>query len=131
MIGLAAASFPAAWLSLFGSEPTMLGVGAHYLHIVGPAYGFFGAGLLLYFASQGAGRVGFAMMIAVLRVTIAAGGGFLAVTKFGGSTGLFVALALALVVYGLANAAAVAAGVWFKEKRSAPEPKAVPASQPA
>ena len=30
--------------------------GSHYLRIVGPFYGFFGAGLALYFASQGAGR---------------------------------------------------------------------------
>jgi Na+-driven multidrug efflux pump len=126
-IGLAAALFPVAWLSLFGSEPTMLAVGADYLRIVGPVYGFFGGGLLLYFASQGAGRVGFAMIIAVLRVIIAAGGGFIAVTKFGGSTGLFVALAVAMVFYGAANAAAVAAGVWFRT----PKPEAVPAAQPS
>jgi putative MATE family efflux protein len=126
LIGLAAAAFPIAWLSLFGNEPTMLGVGASYLHIVGPLYGFFGGGLLLYFASQGAGRVGWAMIIAVFRVIIAAGGGWLVVTKFGGSTGLFVVLAVAMVVFGVANAAAVAAGAWFKEQR----PKAVPAPQP-
>ncbi len=41
------------------------------------------------------------MMVAVLRVVIAAGGGWLAVTLLGGSTGLFVALAGALVIYGL------------------------------
>lgn len=126
IIGVAAALFPAAWLSLFGNEPTMLGVGTSYLHIVGPFYGFFGGGLLLYFASQGAGRVGFAMIVAVLRVILAAGGGWLVVTRFGDSTGLFVVLAAAMVVFGLANAAAVAAGVWFKEQR----PKAMPAPQP-
>ena len=104
----------------------MIAVGTSYLHIVGPAYGLFGGGLLLYFASQGAGRVGFAMLIAVLRVIIAAGGGFFAVTKFGGSTGLFVAVVAALVVYGIANAAAVAGGVWFRT----PRPQAVPAAQP-
>jgi putative MATE family efflux protein len=134
-IGLAAALFPVAWLSLFGSEPTMLAIGTDYLRIVGPVYGFFGGGLLLYFASQGAGRVGFAMIIAVLRVIIAAGGGFIAVTKFGGSTGLFVALAVAMVFYGVANAAAVAAGVWFRtpnaEDKPTDKPEAVPAAQPS
>jgi hypothetical protein len=35
-------------------------------------------------------------------------------------------VAAALVVYGVANVAAVAAGVWFKEQK----PKAVPAPQP-
>jgi hypothetical protein len=54
------------------------------------------------------------MMVAVLRVMIAAGGGWLAVTIVGGSTALFVVIAGALVIYGLGNAAAVAGGAWFK-----------------
>jgi Na+-driven multidrug efflux pump len=131
-IGLSAALFPAAWLSLFGHDPKMIEVGTSYLQIVGPFYGFFGGGLALYFASQGAGRVGWSMMIAVLRVLIAAGGGFLAVTKLGGSTGLFVALAAALVVYGFANVAAVAGGAWFTSPRKAAKTKGpLPAAQPS
>jgi Na+-driven multidrug efflux pump len=35
-IGLAAAFFPAAWLSLFGADPKMIEVGTGYLRIVGP-----------------------------------------------------------------------------------------------
>jgi Na+-driven multidrug efflux pump len=126
-IGFLAAAFPVAWLSLFGNDPKMIETGASYLHIVGPFYGFFGGGLAHYFASQGAGRVGWAMMVAVLRVIIAAGGGWLAVRVTGGSTGLFVALAAALLVYGLANVAAVAGGAWF----TAPKMKQAPAAQPA
>ena len=56
-IGLAAAAFPRAWLSLFGADPAMLEAGTLYLRTVGPLYGFFGVGLVLYFASQGAGRL--------------------------------------------------------------------------
>ena len=52
-IGLAAAIWPHAWLGLFGDDPRMLETGAAYLRSVGPAYGFFGLGLSLYFASQG------------------------------------------------------------------------------
>jgi len=126
-IGLAAALFPAAWLSLFGHDPKMIEVGTSYLQIVGPVFGFFGAGLLLYFASQGAGRVGWAVLIAVVRVVIAAGGGWLAVRGLGGSTGLFAVLAGAIVIYGVANVAAVAGGGWFTE----PRPKALPAAQPS
>jgi putative MATE family efflux protein len=125
-IGLAAAFFPSAWLSLFGSDPSMIAVGTHYLQIVGPFYGFFGGGLALYFASQGAGRVGWAMMVALLRVVIAAGGGWFAVIVLGSGNGLFVALAAALVVYGLANAAAVAGGAWFKSIQREPK-SALPA----
>jgi Na+-driven multidrug efflux pump len=126
-IGLAAACFPTAWLSLFGHDPKMIEVGTNYLHIVGPFYGFFGGGLALYFASQGAGRVGWSMMAAVLRVIIAAGGGWLAVSKLGGSTGLFAALAAALVIYGFANVVVVASGAWFTTpKAEGPLPAAQP-----
>jgi len=38
-IGLAAAAFPAAWLSLFDTNPEMLDAGARYLRTVGPFYG--------------------------------------------------------------------------------------------
>lgn len=120
-IGLVAAFFPVAWLSLFGSDPQMIETGSHYLRIVGPAYGFFGGGLALYFASQGAGRVGWAVLVAILRVIIAAGGGWLAVTTFG-STGLFVVIAAALVIYGFANVVAIASGVWFTRSKAVGKP---------
>jgi Na+-driven multidrug efflux pump len=112
-IGLAAAAFPVAWLSLFGDDPKMIEVGTTYLRIVGPTFGFFGGGLALYFASQGAGRVNRVMLVAVLRVVIAAGGGWLAVSFIGGSASLFAALAAALVIYGFGNVIAVSGGAWF------------------
>jgi putative MATE family efflux protein len=136
-IGLSAAFFPVAWLSLFGSDPGMIEIGTRYLQIVGPVYGFFGGGLALYFASQGAGRVGWAMVVAVVRVLIAAGVGWFVVSRFGGTTWLFVTLAGALVIYGLANVVAVAAGAWFAEPKSKSEskskcePDALPAAQPS
>jgi len=51
-IGLCAAAFPTAWLSLFGTDPAMLDAGARYLRAVGPFYGMLGLALSLYFASQ-------------------------------------------------------------------------------
>jgi Na+-driven multidrug efflux pump len=128
-IGLAAACFPAAWLSLFSRDAQMIEVGTSYLRIVGPFYGFFGGGLALYFASQGAGRVARPMMFAVLRVIIAVAGGWTVVAEFGGSQGLFAVLAFALVFYGLGNFASVAGGAWFKiagNERATPAPDAEP-----
>jgi Na+-driven multidrug efflux pump len=121
-IGLAAAFFPGAWLSLFGSDATMNDVGTHYLHIVGPFYGFFGFGLALYFASQGAGRLGWPLRAAVLRMAIATGGGWLAL-QMGGLTGLFWALGLALAAFGLVTAIAVACGAWFDRVESCTPPR--------
>ena len=61
-IGVTAAIAPRTWLSLFGTDPAMLDAGSRYLHIVGPCYGFFGFGMALYFASQGAGRLSWPLL---------------------------------------------------------------------
>jgi putative MATE family efflux protein len=115
-IGLAAALYPQGWLSLFGDDATMNAVGAQYLRIVGPFYGFFGIGLALYFASQGAGRVGWAMGASLLRVAVAALGG-LVIVRFGaGVAGVFAALAAGLAIYGVMNIIAVASGAWFRSR---------------
>ena len=54
-IGLAAALFPRAWLTLFDTDPGHGAGRRRYLHPVGPLYGFFGLGLILFFASPGGG----------------------------------------------------------------------------
>jgi Na+-driven multidrug efflux pump len=112
-IGLLAAVFPRAWLGLFSTDPDVLAAGARYLTLVGPVYGFFGVGLALYFASQGAGRLAWPLIAGFTRLLIAALGGWLAIHYFGaGLPGLFVAMALALVVFGVTVAAAIKAGAW-------------------
>jgi putative MATE family efflux protein len=113
-IGFCAAAAPHAWLSLFGTAPEMIDAGSRYLHVVGPTYGLFGLGMALYFASQGAGRLLWPLIANMARLVIAAGGGFIALRLTGDLTDVFVALAFALVSFGLINAAAVARGVWFK-----------------
>ena len=112
-IGLVAALFPHAWLSLFDTDPAMLAAGTLYLHAVGPVYGFFGLGLVLYFASQGAGRLLWPVIGNLSRLLLATGGGWSALQWGGGLTQVFIAQAVALVVYGLVNAGAIAGGAWF------------------
>ena len=113
-IGIAAALDPQAWLGLFSADALMNATGAQYLRIVGPFYGFFGMGLALYFASQGAGKLGWPLLGAALRVSVAVGGGWLTLSLMPGAiTGVFVALGVALALFGITNAAAVALGAWF------------------
>jgi MATE family, multidrug efflux pump len=116
-VGMAAAIWPAAWLGLFGNDPAMIETGTHYLRIVGPAYGFFGLGLSLYFASQGAGRLIWPLMAGLARLLVAIGGGWIALRLTGSLTWLFAALTIALVIYGVTLATAVASGVWFRQPR--------------
>jgi Na+-driven multidrug efflux pump len=118
-IGIAAALFPAAWLGLFGDDLQMIAAGSAYLRAVGPFYGFFGFGLALYFASQGAGRLIWPLAAGFARMAVAIGGGWLALALTGSLAAMFIAVGLALAVYGVGVAGAVWAGVWFRgAKRS-------------
>ena len=112
-IGLAAALWPRAWLGLFGHELGMLETGEAYLHIVGPAFGFFGLGLSLYFASQGAGRLLWPLIASFVRLVIAVGGGWLVLRWTGSVHWMFAAMTLALVVYGILITMTIASGAWF------------------
>ncbi len=112
-IGLLAAWAPEHWLRLFGNEPDMLTAGSLYLRTVGPCYGLFGVGLVLYFASQGAGRLYWPVIGNLMRLALAAGGGWLALQWGGELAQVFMAQGLALLVYGTVIALAIAGGVWF------------------
>jgi putative MATE family efflux protein len=112
-IGIMAALFPQTWLNLFSTDPRVVEVGVTYLRVVGPFYGFFGLGLSLYFASQGAGRLFWPLLTGTVRLLIALVGGWLALRLGGSLISLFVLLAIGLAVYGLSMLAAVASGAWF------------------
>lgn len=130
-IGIAAALWPEAWLRLFDTEPRMLEAGSAYLRWVAPFYGFFGLGLSLYFASQGAGRLLWPLLGGLLRMVVALGGGWLAVHLTGSLAGLFAALGIALVAYGLVVSVAVAKGVWFSDVKRSPRRSGQPDLAPA
>jgi putative MATE family efflux protein len=117
-IGLLGAVFPHLWLGLFSTHPEVLRVGTTYLQLVGPAYGCFGLGLALYFASQGAGRLLWPLVAGVVRLVIAAGGGWVASRWFGGGlSAVFTAIAVAFVLYAAIVAAAIRAGTWHEAAR--------------
>lgn len=113
LIGVAAALFPRPWLRLFGSDPAMLETGTQYLQHVGPFYGFFGVGLVLYFASQGAGRLLWPVIGNLSRLAVAGLGGWLALRWGGQLSQVFAVQGVAMVVYGVVIASAIAGGAWF------------------
>ncbi|MEH6491717.1 MATE family efflux transporter [Halopseudomonas sp.] len=127
-IGLSAALWPEHWLRLFTHDPVALAAGADYLRIVGPTYGFFGLGLALYFASQGAGRLRWPLIAGFVRLGVALGGGWLVLQLSGSVVVVFYALALAMLVYGLLIAFAVWRRSWFS---AAGEPAALVNSSPS
>jgi putative MATE family efflux protein len=118
-LGVLAALFPRAWLGLFTADPAVLAAGAQYLQIVGPTYAFFGLGLALYFAAQGAGHLAWPLVAGGGRLVIAVGGGWLAIVWLGlGLPWLFAAIAIAFVAFGVAQALTVKAYIRGGHQRS-------------
>lgn len=119
LIGVAAAVWPQAWMTLFTADSTVQAAGTTYLRIVGGSYGFFGLGLALFFASQGAGRVGWALVASTARLLVVAGGGWLAVHAGAGSPeALYGVIALSLLVMGATLAAATHLANWAPHGQS-------------
>ena len=90
LIGLCAALAPEVWMRLFSQDAEVIAVGASYLRRAAPFYGFFGFGMALYFASQGAGKVLWPVIAGVTRLVVATGGGwYWVVIHHGSLAGLF------------------------------------------
>jgi len=96
VIGATVALVPQAWVSLFSADPDVLDSGSRYLRTVAPFYLFLAAGMALYFASQGAGRVLLPVLAGTARLAIVIVGGALAVSL----QGIFTAIAAGLAVFG-------------------------------
>lgn len=103
-VGLLAACFPHAWLSLFTADAEAIRTGTQYLRVVGPAYGLFGLGLSLYFASQGARRMGWSMVAGAARLLVVYGAGRLALYWGASLDALFAVMVAGLLVYAVLNA---------------------------
>jgi Na+-driven multidrug efflux pump len=113
-IGLVVAAYPPLWVNLFSHDADVLREGTIYLHIVGPTYALLGFGFVLAFAAQGAGHVLWPFVASVTRILIAAGFGWLAVTRFGtGMAGVADMVAASLVAYAaICSLIMLSRGVW-------------------
>jgi Na+-driven multidrug efflux pump len=107
-VGMVVAIWPSLWAGLFSDDAEVLRAGYSYLRTVGPCYLFFGAGLALYFASQGIGRVLGPVLSSTARLLVAALGGYVAVYWLGASLEtLYVIIGVGLAVFGIGVAASV------------------------
>ncbi|AMO22706.1 MATE family efflux transporter [Ramlibacter solisilvae] len=113
LIGVWAALWPQAWMTLFTSDAAVQAAGSTYLRIVGGCYGFFGLGLALFFASQGAGRLAWPLLASTVRLLIVAIAGYAAVHILAAPPEtLFGVIALSLAAMGLTLAAAIYFADW-------------------
>jgi putative MATE family efflux protein len=111
-IGIAIAIWPAGWIAIFTSDPAITNAAATYFAHAGPAYGFFGAGLTLYFCAQGAARVWGPVLAGTLRLVVVALGGWWLVQSGAPAAAMFTLVGAAMAIYGIASAFAVWITPW-------------------
>ncbi|RYY90043.1 MAG: MATE family efflux transporter, partial [Comamonadaceae bacterium] len=127
-IGLLLALAPQLWTQWFSSDAGVLAQAASYLRWAGAGFGFFGLGLTLYFAAQGAGNVVAPVGASVLRFAFIAALGPMVAAASNGPWGLFALVGAAMVVYGGATALGVHLSTWRVPVRVAP---GVPLTRPS
>ena len=103
-LGLLVVAFPGLWVNMFTADLAVRSAAYSYLGIAGFSYAFFGLGLCLYFASQGAGRVGGAITAQALRLTVVLAGGWALIGMQAPLWSVFLLSAVAMVPMGLGTA---------------------------
>jgi putative MATE family efflux protein len=118
LVGIAVALFPSSWMGLFTLDTTVAGLGRSYLVRVGPAYGFLGLGLALYFAAQGRGRTMQPMLATLTRLLVAGALGWVGLNVLGwGIDSLFALMACGLVSYGVVMVAVMRRELGLRPER--------------
>ena len=112
LIGAVVTLAPDVWARLFSQDEAVLAYARQYLVTAGPAFPFFGLGLTLYFASQGAGQVIGPVLAGTVRLVLVAGVGWWLAQHQGTAENFYMLLAWAMLLYGLVTAAAVAVTPW-------------------
>ena len=114
LIGLIVAVHPVLWVSMFTSDPGVTAAAYSYFAWAGPAFAFFGLGTCLYFASQGAAKVGGPVLAGTGRLLLVALGGWWLVSIDAPAWMLFALVGAAMVLFGVGVAAAVWLTRWGK-----------------
>jgi putative MATE family efflux protein len=112
LIGAVVTLAPDLWARLFTQDEAVLGYARQYLVTAGPAFAFFGLGLTLYFASQGAGQVMGPVLAGTVRLVLVAGAGYGLAQHQATAGSFYLLVAVAMVLYGVVTAAAVKLTPW-------------------
>lgn len=117
-VGLLFALWPDLWATLFTTDERVLASARSYLIWSGLGYAFYGLGMCLYFASQGAGKVLGPVLAGTLRLVVIAGGGWWLAASSAEPWTLFALVAVSMAVYGIAAALAVRWSSWEPKSKA-------------
>lgn len=104
---------PTLWNSMFTKDAAVLSVGNAYFSTVAPFYGFLAMGLMLFFACQGRGKMGWPFAAGISRLMVTAIGAWL-LAKSGATLPIvFAAVGAGAVAFGAVNVY----GFWRSSER--------------
>ncbi len=112
ILGILVILMPGLWVDTFTDNSAVQSAAYSYLGIAGFSYAFFGLGLCLYFASQGAGRVGGAIAAQGLRLTVVLVGGWALLEMAAPLWSVFLLSAVAMIPMGLGTALFIKLARW-------------------
>ncbi len=112
MLGILMVLMPGLWVDMFTDDAAVAAPAYAYLRIAGLTYAAFGLGLCLYFASQGAGRVGGAITAQALRLGVVVLGGWVLSELAAPLWTIFALSALAMLPMGLGTALFIRLSKW-------------------
>ncbi|MEP3245235.1 MAG: MATE family efflux transporter [Sneathiella sp.] len=112
MIGGIVVFFPALWSGLFTADPDITTIANAYLIWSGSAYGFFGLGLCLLFASQGARKVLGPVLAGTVRLIVVAIGCWVLSQIQAEPRHFFMLVAAGMMIYGVFAAFSVYRTNW-------------------
>jgi putative MATE family efflux protein len=111
-VGVLLAIAPDLWAANFTNDPRVLESAREYFRLTGPAFGFLGLALSLYFASQGSGKILGPVLAQSGRLVVVAGGGVLLLALDAPGWTLFMLAATSMVVYGILAVLSVHFTAW-------------------
>jgi putative MATE family efflux protein len=114
IIGMIVALWPDIWSAMFTSDRGVLASARSYFTWAAPTYAFYGIGLCLFFASQGAGKMLWPVLAGSIRLLVIAIGGWWLASIQAPAWSVFALTGAALAAYGIATVLAVYWVPWGK-----------------
>jgi putative MATE family efflux protein len=120
VIGLVMALFPGIWVGMFTDDPATIDAASLYFRWAGPAYGFFGVGMSLFFSALAAGKVAPMLLAGASRLLIVIAGSVVLTAISAPVWAVFALIGFGSAVYGVMSMVVMLRSRWGPVSTPAP-----------
>jgi putative MATE family efflux protein len=113
-VGISVSIWPSIWIRWFSQDPAVIAQGEIYLSTVGPFYGFFCGGFMVYFVAQATKYLRWNFAAAFGRLAVVGFGCYLAALHNPGLASISWIVGISYLIFGLLNGLTIAPRLgWF------------------